>query len=181
MPANLSFEQRSHRRAFGDRVSALRRDRGWTQEQLAERADVHRSYIAGVESGTRNPTLDVIVKLSNASAVPEPLKDIAKAAAWVGVSQNWLREQVLKGLVPPTRIGQYVRFAQSHLDQIVAAGEHRVIPQAPPRPYDRTITPARRTPSRQAVADAQAMENGRVPRGTRRGSKGDYWGPEGTE
>jgi transcriptional regulator with XRE-family HTH domain len=63
------FEQRVHRRAFGDRVSKLRRDRGWTQEQLAERADLHRSYVAGLESGARNPTLDVIVRLADALQV----------------------------------------------------------------------------------------------------------------
>ena len=60
-----SFEQRAHRREFGDSVGRVRRERGWTQEQLAERAGVHRSYIAAVESGARNPTLDVIVKLAN--------------------------------------------------------------------------------------------------------------------
>jgi transcriptional regulator with XRE-family HTH domain len=66
----LSFEQRAHRREFGDRLSFLRRDRGWTQEQFAERADLHRSYVAGLESGARNPTLDVIVKLAHALHVP---------------------------------------------------------------------------------------------------------------
>lgn len=66
----MSFEQRAHRREFGDRLSFLRRDRGWTQEQFAERADLHRSYVAGLESGARNPTLDVIVKLAHALHVP---------------------------------------------------------------------------------------------------------------
>lgn len=70
MPDHLSFEQRAHRREFGDRLSFLRRDRGWTQEQFAERADLHRSYVAGLESGARNPTLDVIVKLAHALHVP---------------------------------------------------------------------------------------------------------------
>ena len=65
MSGGLSFEQRAHRRAFGERVQALRRERGWTQEELAERAQLHRSYVAAVESGSRNPTLDVIVKLAN--------------------------------------------------------------------------------------------------------------------
>lgn len=67
--SRLTFEQRAHRRAFGDRVSGLRAEAGWTQEQLAERADLHRSYVAGIESGARNPTLDVIVKLGQAFRV----------------------------------------------------------------------------------------------------------------
>jgi transcriptional regulator with XRE-family HTH domain len=64
--AGLTFEQRSHRRAFGDRIRTLRSERGWNQEVLAERSELHRSYIAGIESGARNPTLDVIVKLAAA-------------------------------------------------------------------------------------------------------------------
>jgi transcriptional regulator with XRE-family HTH domain len=37
---------------------------------LAERADLHRPYIGGIEIGQRNPTLDVIVRLANALHVP---------------------------------------------------------------------------------------------------------------
>ncbi|UUW92235.1 helix-turn-helix domain-containing protein [Pimelobacter simplex] len=59
-----SYEQRAHRRAFGESVAQLRRQRGWTQEELAERAELHRSYIAAIETGGRNPTLDVIVKIA---------------------------------------------------------------------------------------------------------------------
>jgi transcriptional regulator with XRE-family HTH domain len=59
-----SFEQRAHRRAFGEAVNKLRTERGWTQEDLAERADLDRSYLSGIESGQSNPTLDVIVKIA---------------------------------------------------------------------------------------------------------------------
>lgn len=61
----LTYEQRAHRRAFGEAVARLRRDRGWTQEDLAERAEVHRSYLAAIETGARNPSLDVIVKIAH--------------------------------------------------------------------------------------------------------------------
>lgn len=59
-----AFDQTAHRRAFGDRVRALRLARAMTQEDLAERANIHRSYLASVETGYRNPTLDVIVKIA---------------------------------------------------------------------------------------------------------------------
>lgn len=65
-----SYEQRAHRRAFGESVARLRQERGWTQEDLAERADLHRSYLAAIETGSRNPTLDVIVKLAHGLHVP---------------------------------------------------------------------------------------------------------------
>lgn len=48
----------------------LRRYRlGISQEQLAERADLHRTYIAGIEGGTRNVTLKNIAKLASALKV----------------------------------------------------------------------------------------------------------------
>lgn len=65
-----SYEEIAHRRAFGKCVQGLRLARGWTQEEMAERVDVHRSYLAAIESGSRNPTLDVIVKIANGLHVP---------------------------------------------------------------------------------------------------------------
>ncbi len=65
-----AFDESSHRRAFGDRVRSLRRSQELTQEDLAERAQVHRSYLAAVETGYRNPTLDVITKIASGLNVP---------------------------------------------------------------------------------------------------------------
>ena len=39
---------------FGERVSALRRARGLSQQQLANKTGLHRTYISGVERGERN-------------------------------------------------------------------------------------------------------------------------------
>jgi transcriptional regulator with XRE-family HTH domain len=39
---------------------------GWTQEQLAERASIQRSYVADLERGYRNPSVRTLVKLANA-------------------------------------------------------------------------------------------------------------------
>lgn len=60
----LTFEAAAHRRRFGDRVRQLRREREWTQERLAETAALDRSYLADIEAGRRNPTLDVIHRLA---------------------------------------------------------------------------------------------------------------------
>ncbi|MEI2713641.1 MAG: helix-turn-helix transcriptional regulator [Nocardioides sp.] len=59
-------KDRRHRRAFGDRVRELRLDRGLSQEQLAELADLHRTYVGSVERGERNVSLDAITALAEA-------------------------------------------------------------------------------------------------------------------
>lgn len=49
---------------FGDAVRRARMAAGLTQEELADRAGLDRSYIGGVERGDRNPTLSVIEKFA---------------------------------------------------------------------------------------------------------------------
>lgn len=49
---------------FGNAVRMARTTAGLTQEELAERAGLDRSYIGGVERGDRNPTLIVIEKIA---------------------------------------------------------------------------------------------------------------------
>ena len=40
--------------------------RGWTQEELAERTGLHRTYISGIERKQRNTSIDNIEKLAQA-------------------------------------------------------------------------------------------------------------------
>lgn len=63
-----STEERAtrRRRAFGDRIRAARKDRGWSQEKLAERAGVERKLIYRTELGTHSPRMDTAWKLSDA-------------------------------------------------------------------------------------------------------------------
>jgi len=46
------------RKYVGQNVRKFREDLGLTQEQLAERADFHWTYISGVERGRYNVSLD---------------------------------------------------------------------------------------------------------------------------
>jgi transcriptional regulator with XRE-family HTH domain len=57
-------------RRFGARLRQLRTARGWSQEELADRAKKHWTYVGGVERGERNPTLRVIADLAHALGVP---------------------------------------------------------------------------------------------------------------
>jgi transcriptional regulator with XRE-family HTH domain len=54
------------RAAFGQRLRALREKAGLSQEQLAERADLHWTYISGMERGRRNPGLNTLGRLARA-------------------------------------------------------------------------------------------------------------------
>lgn len=50
--------------AFGETVRVLRSSKGYSQEEFAARASVHRTYIGGIERGERNPTLSTICKIA---------------------------------------------------------------------------------------------------------------------
>ena len=45
------------RRVFGSAVRRRRRHLGLSQDELAERAGIDRTYVSGVENGSRNPSL----------------------------------------------------------------------------------------------------------------------------
>ncbi len=50
----------------GKKVRALRRGAGLSQETLAERCGIFRTYLSRIESGEANPTLVVLVSLATA-------------------------------------------------------------------------------------------------------------------
>jgi len=56
--------------AFGRVVRQLRRERGWSQEDLADRVGIDRTYMGGVERGERNPGLVNIARIATALEVP---------------------------------------------------------------------------------------------------------------
>ena len=48
----------------GLNVRRLRLEKGWSQEQLADEVDLHRTYISGIERGVRNPTVKIVAQLA---------------------------------------------------------------------------------------------------------------------
>ena len=51
---------------FGNHIKKLRIERGLTQEELADRANLHSTYIGQIERGLRNPSLVNLYKVANA-------------------------------------------------------------------------------------------------------------------
>jgi transcriptional regulator with XRE-family HTH domain len=56
-------------RALGWRVRQVREAKHWTQERLAEHAELDRSYIAGIEAGLRNPSIEAVWKVAKGLGV----------------------------------------------------------------------------------------------------------------
>ena len=52
------------RTRLGRNVRKLREARGWSQEDYADRAGIHRTYVSDIERGRRNPTITVVEKLA---------------------------------------------------------------------------------------------------------------------
>ncbi len=62
MPSNIL-------KLFGKQIRAIRKKRGFSQEELAFRSSLHRTYISDIERGSRNVSLLNIEKLAKALKV----------------------------------------------------------------------------------------------------------------
>lgn len=51
---------------FGDKVREFRKEKGYSQEELAYRSGLHRTYIGMIERAEKNITLINIEKIANA-------------------------------------------------------------------------------------------------------------------
>ena len=62
MKENINFQ-------FGQQVAQLRRDLGLTQEDLADRCNIHRTYMGAIERGEKSPTLNTLEKIATGLSV----------------------------------------------------------------------------------------------------------------
>lgn len=49
---------------LGANIRRLRQEAGWSQEDYADRAGIHRTYVSDIERGARNPTITIVEKLA---------------------------------------------------------------------------------------------------------------------
>jgi len=61
------------RKRLGSNLKRLRKEKGWSQEEFADRAGIHRTYVSDIERAARNPTITIVEKLA------KPLKVSASA------------------------------------------------------------------------------------------------------
>jgi transcriptional regulator with XRE-family HTH domain len=67
-------------RRFAANLRRLREAAGLSQEELAFRADVHRTQISLIEGGHRMPRLDTLIKL--AGALDATANDLVDGITW---------------------------------------------------------------------------------------------------
>ncbi len=80
------------KKLLGSRIKSIREAKGLTQEGLAEKMDINTVYLSNIERGVANPTLDMLIKLTDALEIEMwELFDFGHE-----VSQRELQE-VLKG------------------------------------------------------------------------------------
>jgi transcriptional regulator with XRE-family HTH domain len=54
---------------IGRRIRCLREGKGFSQELLSFKADIHRTYLSQLELGQRNPSYTTLLKLSDALSI----------------------------------------------------------------------------------------------------------------
>lgn len=54
---------------IGEQLREVRKTAGMSQEELAERAGIHRTYVSLLERNRKSPTLDVLFRVCRALAV----------------------------------------------------------------------------------------------------------------
>jgi len=52
------------RQRLAKNLRRLRTEKGWSQEDYADRVGIHRTYVSDVERGARNPTIVIVEKLA---------------------------------------------------------------------------------------------------------------------
>lgn len=57
------------RRLVGRNITRIRKGRGLTQEQLADRSGFSQQYLSGLEQGRRNPTVVTLYEIATALGV----------------------------------------------------------------------------------------------------------------
>ena len=82
---------------LGASIRRLRLARGWSQAELAEKADVSVDYISLLERGQRAPALGVLVQISEIFKV-----SVDEVLGRDSATDDWVREASgLLGSVPP--------------------------------------------------------------------------------
>lgn len=74
-------------KAFGEHLKKTRQKAGLTQEALAFRTRLHRTYISLLERGLKSPTLETLFRICSALNVP-PEDFVAEVTKLIGPTRQ---------------------------------------------------------------------------------------------
>jgi transcriptional regulator with XRE-family HTH domain len=57
---------------LGRRIRSLRTQKGWTQQELGEQADINYKFLGEIERGQQNPSFGILTKIASALKVDLP-------------------------------------------------------------------------------------------------------------
>lgn len=64
---------------IGTKIKLERVKRNWSQEELAEKADLSKNSVGAIERGTSSPTVETLAKIADAFGIPlNDLTDVSK-------------------------------------------------------------------------------------------------------
>lgn len=93
--------------AFGQRLRALREERGWTQEELAERMGCSGTHISAVETGRRPPTRRFAASADRVFGTGERLERQSQAVRYTALLEGF-----------PEYVDQEARAAEIRLYEV---------------------------------------------------------------
>ena len=97
------------KRVVGLRIKNLRRARGYSQERLAEIIGINPKYLSSIERGEENPTLDLLMRLSQGLKVE--MQEIFKVEHEGQPPQNLRRKlQALVGEIKDHDLSRAIRI-----------------------------------------------------------------------
>src|SRR5438094_380138 len=127
----MNLDEQTFLRALGLRLRRRREEMNWTQADLAEKCDLHRTFIGSVERGERNVSLLHLRALAQAPRVPLPpgRRNVNRPRSEVGPAAS------LDGRQPgPAGAGQ-----RATLPAPVAPGHQPQLPLVPDRQGRRVV------------------------------------------
>ena len=109
---------------FGQRIRNLREAKGWSQEELADGAGIHRTHISLIENAKREIQLNTVGKLADALGVPA--RDLFPPDEQVVAPPGRTGREELERLLPYLR--EYQALATAHgIDDVFQDNSGRLL------------------------------------------------------
>lgn len=82
------------KKMIGIRIAEIRSQKGMTQDQLANKMGISPKYLSSIERGKENPTLDMLINLSESVDV-----DLGKIFALIQIEDPTKRKDIIEVLL----------------------------------------------------------------------------------